>query len=91
MEQWRFEEMNCATHANTRSLPTMHLGSFAKCGVCSFSSIIFRVSPVSCTSQYADGQLLLEYDVAFGGGAANIKCVRVYYTGFFVCSYSVSR
>ena len=55
----------CAWH-----LPTMHLALFAKCGVCSFSSVIFRVGPVSYTSQYADGQLLLEYDVAFveGGG-----------------------
>ena len=46
----------------------MHLGSFAKCGVCSFSSVILRVGPVSCTSQQADGKLYLEYDVAWRGG-----------------------
>ena len=76
----------------------MHLGSFAKCGVCSFSSVILRVGPVSCTSQQADGKLYLEYDVAWrgGGGGANIKCVCVFvcvcvlHRGF-VCSYSVSR
>ena len=46
--------------------------------VCSFSSVTFRVGPVSCTSQYADGQLLLEYDVAFveggGGGGGGGGC-----------------